>query len=492
MPRPTPMFSLRRTLAVRFSATMFAALLALALWAYLGARQTLMQQLDQTLRGSAQLQVNTLTALPPGLEPGQLPTDQFVRDVNRFVAVRDSTGRVLGSNSARARDLPLHEAAFEQSRRMGPRLITHEWRGRNFRSIYLAVPSSSRPAAVVQVSASLVPLENSLGIILMQMMATVLLGTLATAVGAGWLAGSAVAPVSEIAEQARAITGAVPGQRITAHVTVREFQGLTEVVNAMLARLEQASHWHRRIIRDLGHDLRTPVTAMRAGVEVALWHDRSPEDYRRILTSTMEEIDRLNLICDALVFLGRLQAGEVKLDLVTMDARLLAREAVAGAQETGDARSIALVQPSEPVPIRADARLMRLIVDQLLDNARRYTPPDSRIEVAVRIENEEALITVEDNGDGVSDEVLPHLFEPFYRSDTARAREGGPGLGLTATAAIVSLHGGAVAASRGSEGGLRVTVKLPCVPASLLAGTPGALELSERPGAASARAVASG
>jgi two-component system sensor histidine kinase MtrB len=72
-----------------------------------------------------------------------------------------------------------------------------------------------------------------------------------------------------------------------------------------------------------------------------------------------------------------------------------------------------------------------------------------------------AVITVEDDGPGVADEVLPHLFEAFYRSDTARAREGGPGLGLTATQAIITLHGGTVAASRGSQGGLRVTATLP-------------------------------
>jgi signal transduction histidine kinase len=85
----------------------------------------------------------------------------------------------------------------------------------------------------------------------------------------------------------------------------------------------------------------------------------------------------------------------------------------------------------------------------------------------VRAQETGAVITVEDNGAGVSDEVLPHLFEPFYRSDLARAREGGPGLGLTATASIVTLHAGTVVAERGPGGGLRVTVTLPAAAASL-------------------------
>jgi signal transduction histidine kinase len=293
------------------------------------------------------------------------------------------------------------------------------------------------------------------------MVVTVLLVTIATAIGAGWLAASAVAPVHQITAQARAITGEVAGQRITAHADVSEFRGLTEVLNAMVARLECAGQWHRRIIRDLGHDLRTPVTAMRAGVEVALWGERSPDDYRRILASTLEEIDRLTLICDALVLLGRLQAGEVKLDFTGMDARKLAREAVAGAQEGGGEHSVCLVDSPGPVLISADARLMRMVLEQLLDNARRYTPPGSHIEITVQAQESDAVITVEDDGPGLADEILPHLFEPFYRSDTARAREGGPGLGLTATASIVALHGGSVIANRGTQGGLRVTVTLP-------------------------------
>jgi signal transduction histidine kinase len=321
------------------------------------------------------------------------------------------------------------------------------------------------------------------------MVGTVVLVTLATAIGAGWLAGSAVAPVHQITAQARAITGEVAGQRITAHANVSEFHGLTEVLNAMVARMERASQWHRRIIRDLGHDLRTPITAMRAGVEVALWSERSPDDYRRILASTLEEIDRLSLICDALVLLGRLQAGEVTLDLAEIDARVLAREAVAGAQEAVGAHPVSLVQPAEPVLIRADVRLMRMVLDQLLDNARRYTPPGSRIEIAVQADEGEAVITVEDDGPGVADDVLPHLFEPFYRSDTARAREGGPGLGLTVTVSIVTLHQGTVVARRGSEGGLRVTVTLPRVESQSAAGS---LPVTFAPAAAGSPAATRG
>jgi signal transduction histidine kinase len=490
MARTTRSFSLQRTLAVRFSLTMFVALLGLALWGYLGVRSTLMRQLDRSLESSARLQVDNLAANGNLDAHESVELNHFIENGNRLVVIRDSTGRILTSNTALARALPLETLSFRKSREGSRALITQRWHGQGFRSIYLPVPRTRRTeAAVVQVGASLISLDASLSTVVLQMVGTVVLVTLATAIGAGWLAGSAVAPVHQITAQARAITGEVAGQRITAHANVSEFHGLTEVLNAMVARMERASQWHRRIIRDLGHDLRTPITAMRAGVEVALWSERSPDDYRRILASTLEEIDRLSLICDALVLLGRLQAGEVTLDLAEIDARVLAREAVAGAQEAVGAHPVSLVQPAEPVLIRADVRLMRMVLDQLLDNARRYTPPGSRIEIAVQADEGEAVITVEDDGPGVADDVLPHLFEPFYRSDAARAREGGPGLGLTVTVSIVTLHQGTVVARRGSEGGLRVTVTLPRVERQSAAGS---LPVTFAPAAAGSPAATRG
>jgi two-component system OmpR family sensor kinase len=462
MARLATSFSLKRTLAVRFSLTMLTGLLGLALWGYLGVRNTLLSELDTSLHSAARREVDGLAAHGSVASHERSALTRFIRDINRFVAIRDSAGTILASNTDLAAGLPLETAAFRQARQRTPVFVTQQWQGHGLRSVYLTIPGAlPTDAAVVQVGASLIPLEANLATVLQRMVGTVILITLATLVGAGWLAASAVRPVGKITDEARAISGEVSGQRITTFGDVTEFRGLTEVINDMVERLERASLWHRRIIRDLGHDLRTPVTAMRAGVEFALWGDRSAQDYRRILASTMEEIDRLSLICDALVFLGRLQAGQVSLDRVHLDARVLAREAVAGSEEAAPEHPIHLLLPKEPVGILVDARLTRLVLGQLLDNARRYTPPDSHIELRVSAQGDTAVLEVEDDGAGLSDEVIPHLFEPFYRSDTARGREGGPGLGLTATAAIVSLHGGTVEAQRGAAGGLRITVRLP-------------------------------
>jgi two-component system OmpR family sensor kinase len=330
------------------------------------------------------------------------------------------------------------------------------------RAIYAAAPPGAPPdAVVIQVAASLLPLERDLRGILLFVAGTVGLASLATLIGAGWLTRSALAPVGEIAAQAQEISGGQHGQRITVHAHVLEFQHLIEVLNEMVGRLERAYDWHRRIVRDLGHDLRTPITALRAGVEVALWNDRRPDEYRRVLGSAMEEIERLTLISDALVLLGRLESGDLALERAPVDLAAIAADAVARVQQRIGAHVFRFTRPTEPASVLGDARLLGLAFDQLIDNARRHTPAGTVVELSVASRDGRAVATIEDNGPGVPDELLPHLFERFFRTAEARGRESGPGLGLTLVAAILQMHQGVARAERSAKGGLRVQFELP-------------------------------
>jgi signal transduction histidine kinase len=135
--------------------------------------------------------------------------------------------------------------------------------------------------------------------------------------------------------------------------------------------------------------------------------------------------------------------------------------AVGRARERSGGRVLCYRRPGDSVEAPADATLIGYALDQVLDNAIRHTGPDTHIDVQVAAAPEGASIVVEDDGAGVSEDMLPHLFEPFYRGDPARGREGGTGLGLTTVATIVRGHEGRVSAARGGHGGLRVTIQLP-------------------------------
>jgi two-component system OmpR family sensor kinase len=455
--------SLQATLQRRFCCTMFVALALIGVWAYLGVRRTLHRQLDRNLRSASETVADGLAAhmaIPE--HPRETDRRRFVTHFNRLILVRDRDGRILQTNSPLARGLPLDTVSFRAGLAQGPSWTTGSWEGEPVRVIYAAAPPGApADAAVIQIAASLLPLEGDLRAVLLLMATTVGLGSLATLIGSGWLARSALSPVGEIAAQARAISGGQRDQRITVHAHVLEFQHLIEVLNEMVGRLERAYDWHRRIVRDLGHDLRTPITALRAGVEVALWNDRRPDEYRRVLGSAMEEIERLTLISDALVLLGRLESGDLALERAPVDLAAIAADAVARVQQRIGAHVFRFTRPTEPASVLGDARLLGLAFDQLIDNARRHTPAGTVVELSVASRDGRAVATIEDNGPGVPDELLPHLFERFFRTAEARGRESGPGLGLTLVAAILQMHQGVARAERSAKGGLRVQFELP-------------------------------
>ncbi|MBK7785735.1 MAG: hypothetical protein IPJ57_14730 [Gemmatimonadetes bacterium] len=464
------MRSLQRTLALRYGFTMLVALVAVALWAFLGVQRTLARQLDLALDDGADLMVDVV-AKGEGLaqHAGARDLSVFLDELNRLVVLRDRSGRILDYNMPMASLLPLDSAAFRTALQGRHAWATDTFAGRRFRSVYVTGPArigeDRAPAAVVQVASSLRPLQQATDSLLLRLVLTALIGTLLTTAGAGWLARSSLEPVGEIAAQARAVSVRGDGHRITVHADVLELQDLIAMLNGMLQRLDAALLQQRRIISDVGHDLRTPITAMRGELEVALRTPRSPVEYQALLRSVLEEVDHLAGMGDAMIALARLEAGEAILD--RRDTDLVALVQHEARRFAARHPALALAPPETPAPatsVTVDARLLGLALGQLLENALRHVPPGTPVRTGVRDEDTGVALVVEDAGPGVPAEQLPRLFEPFFRQDLARTR-GGAGLGLTLVRSVAQAHGGAVLADRSPLGGLRVRVVLPRTPA---------------------------
>jgi len=456
------MYSLRRAVSVRYSLTIFGALFIIATWAYFGTRRVLKDSLDANLVATAELEAAVLASrLPIAVQPGPDTWDEFVHSVNRFVVVRSDDGSLIEANTPLAAAIPVDRRSLERAIVGDTAWVTQEEPAGELRSYYTPAPRGSREGhAVVQVTASLHPLREATREVLFLMMGTVFLGAVATAIGAGWLAQTSVTPVQEITEQAQSIQPG-RGQRITAHADTEEFAGLVDVLNDTLQRLERAFVAQRRMIADAGHDLRTPLTAMRGEIEIALRGERKPDDYRRVLRSVLEEVDHLTSISDSLGLLARLEAGALSLDRVDRDICALVERATQKAQARDPERrfTYACAAPEATAPI--DARLLEIVVNQLLDNCIKHTPAGTAVRTAIETDGREVTITVDDDGPGIPTDTIPQMFEHFYRSDAARTRTGAAGLGLTVAAAIVGAHGGRIEAAQSTLGGLRVALRLP-------------------------------
>jgi signal transduction histidine kinase len=465
------MYSLRRTLSVRFSVTMFAALMLIGMGAFFGVRRNLSRLTDQSLVSALELNSDVLArGLFVAPHTHAIDVATFVDQVNRFVVVRDSLGRPLASNTVLASGLPFDSVAFRRAIDGERAWSTGRWGNGRVRSLYARTPPGSHMGfAVVQVAASLNPLANRSHAVLAFILGIVVLATLMTAIGAGWLAKSAVAPVADITAHATAIHPSTRGKRISAHADTVEFHGLVDVLNSMLERLDRALGAQRRIIADVGHELRTPITSMQGHLEIALRGHRTPEQYREILESCLEEVEHLSDIDEALLLLARLDAGDHKTSPIPVQACDIVACAVDRARETDPGHSFEFAPDCKASTVPGDSKLFQILVDQLLDNAIKHTPPGTRVRATAACSEAQFVLAIEDDGPGLPDELLPHLFDRFWQADQARTRSSsGPGLGLSIAAAVAEAHDGSVEATRSKMGGLKITVRLPLAPGTLI------------------------
>ncbi|HYL22165.1 MAG TPA: ATP-binding protein [Gemmatimonadales bacterium] len=318
--------------------------------------------------------------------------------------------------------------------------------------------------------------------------AVVLLGSGATLVGAWRLARSAVRPVGEITAQATLIEAGTLNQRIAAHADTDEYRGLVAVLNRMLDRLEQGFHAQQRLTADVGHELRTPLTALRGLMEVALRTERSPGEYQRVLRSGLEEMDRLTTLAEDLLLITRAESHLLKPERVAADPNAMIERALQALDGRIAEKKLVVERVLDPRAkgVSLDPQLVGRLIDHLVDNAVKFTPPWGRLLAATEAgvpTHGGVRLAVQNSGSQIAAADLPHVFEPFYQADPARPRGGGSGLGLALVAAIARLHGGEARAWNLPGEGVRFEVDLPApavgAPSEPTGATPqGALALS--------------
>jgi len=231
----------------------------------------------------------------------------------------------------------------------------------------------------------------------------------------------------------------------------REIARLSEAYAALRNRLSRSFQQLRQFSDDAAHEIRTPLNNMMGLTSLTLQRDRSPEEYRAALISTLEECNRLKKLADGLLFISRADHHRSVLAPTTFDVHVAISEVVDYHSEMAQDQNVT-VTVSAKGQLNADRTLFRQVLTNLLSNALRHTPSGGRIEVTFETSDPDGIATliVSDTGEGIASDHLSHIFDRFYRVDTARTHQSDAqpqtGLGLAIVKAIVELHGGSVAA----------------------------------------------
>jgi len=282
-------------------------------------------------------------------------------------------------------------------------------------------------------------------------------------VGGYVLARRALAPIDHLAADARRITAERLHERLSVSNTHDEIGRLAAVINETFARLESSFDQLRRFTADASHELRTPLSVIRGIGELGLRETRTPAEYKDAMGSMLEEVDRLTRLVDTLLQLSRGDAGTIRLSHERIDLADLARGVVVSLGILAEERQQRFqVDAPAAVPVLADRLVLRDAVANLVDNALKYGPAESAVDVAVCRQGDRAVLTIADQGPGIPIEHRDRIFDRFYRVDEGRSREmGGAGLGLAIAKWAVESNGGTIALVSNAHSGAAFRITLP-------------------------------
>ena len=346
------------------------------------------------------------------------------------------------------------------------------------RVLYAAAPVRAADDSVSQIVYLATPLPDTqwgaLPELLRWQMAGVLLAAVLLAAGAGLLLARQIArPLARLAAAAQAVATGDLAQTVPADPAINELAVLGQAFNRMTASLRQSDQAKTAFISDVSHELRTPLTVIKGTIETL--EDGAVDDLAArgpFLASMSRETERLIRLVNDLLVLTRADAGALNLQPRHLDLLELAATRCQFFARTASAQQVHLrCETTAPgaehtCSVRADPDRLVQVLDNLLDNAVRYSPPGSEVLIACSRAGERVLCQVSDHGPGIAAQHLPLIFERFYRIDSARGRsQGGSGLGLAIVRGLVLAHGGQVSAASQAGQGTTVTFWLPAASA---------------------------
>ena len=330
------------------------------------------------------------------------------------------------------------------------------------RMITMPILDNKKITSIVQVGSSLADFDETMRKLLIIMIISIPTSISVTIIVGYFMAKKSLKPVDQIRKAAVKISSSNLDERIDIKGRKDELGRLAETFNAMIARLKDSFQRINQFSIDVSHELKTPLTILKGETEVVLRKDRDNEEYKNLLQSNLEEIDRMARIIDDLLLLSKADRKDMKLNIENISLRDLVADVCMNMKIFADSKEITLVVDElADVRLIGDELKLRRMLWNIMENGIKYTPKGGVVNVSSYTNNGYVCINVKDNGMGISGDDIKYIFDRFYRADRSRKRESGSGLGLSISKWIAEAHKGAIEVASQPSKGSQFLIKLP-------------------------------
>ncbi|BBO35813.1 sulfatase-like hydrolase/transferase [Lacipirellula parvula] len=334
-----------------------------------------------------------------------------------------------------------------------------------YRIVQMRAPHAIDGVAGIRVGATLDRINEDMARIDRWVLLAAAAVLLAAPIGGYWLASRAVHTLGEIITTAARLRPNHLEERLIIRGSGDELDQLAETINSLLDRIAAYLNVKRDFLANAAHELRTPLAAIRSSVEVALNGARSPEEYEDLMVDVIEECGALEALVNQLLLLSETEAELPVAQFQRVDLNDLTFKAVDMFSGVAEARGVKLrVGRVDYALVEGNRNHLRQVLNNLLDNAVKYTPAGGEVTVEAIVDGTSVRLSIADTGTGISNEEQQHIFQRFFRAESARTRSpgvGGTGLGLSICQSVVHNHGGEIAFNSVIDRGTTFTVTLP-------------------------------